>query len=497
MVENSEQEKNETGGQSKPPELNPEYWSGYDDDDVPAPPRILLWGVVGLFILCIIGAFAGIYIFREVLTPGRQVRVIGILPFMEEFLPSRPDPYSVMPTVEPVEDDALQMLNNLSVPGATATQMPEMTIVFTPTAVPTIEPTATIVIPTEIPTATPVPDIGPTVETSDVNNTAPLNTTNAWPANFRNYGFRYEEQTWNNCGPANITMALSYYGWLNNQEYAAERLKPQREDNNVGPDELVDFANDYTDVRALTRMGGDLDLLRILVANEFPVIVERGHMFEGYDWLGHYQTIVGYDDAQRGFYILDSYLGRGENPDIIFEDYDALDSDWRAFNRTFIVVYHPSSEGELMRLLGDRADPMGAARHALDISTNEANTNPQDGFAWFNMGTSLTELGRYQEATTAFDYTANLELLSAHWRMTWYQFAPFEAYFYGERYDDVLGYVNANLSNNGKYAEETYYWQGMVYAVQGNNNAAREAFNNALGNNHLFTPAQEALDALN
>jgi tetratricopeptide (TPR) repeat protein len=78
----------------------------------------------------------------------------------------------------------------------------------------------------------------------------------------------------------------------------------------------------------------------------------------------------------------------------------------------------------------------------------------------------------------------------------WYQFGPFEAYYEMERYDDVLIYVESNLSNGGEYVEETYYWQGRALAAQGQTNAARSAYREALRRNYLFEDAQIALNAL-
>ena len=50
-------------------------------------------------------------------------------------------------------------------------------------------------------------------------------------------------QDWNACGPANLTQALQFYGWKGDQHTAAAYLKPNREDKNVGPAEMVKFAN--------------------------------------------------------------------------------------------------------------------------------------------------------------------------------------------------------------------------------------------------------------
>ena len=53
----------------------------------------------------------------------------------------------------------------------------------------------------------------------------------------------YEGQGWNNCGPATLTNALTYFGYADNQTRAANYLKPDREDKNVSPWQMVNFVN--------------------------------------------------------------------------------------------------------------------------------------------------------------------------------------------------------------------------------------------------------------
>ena len=80
--------------------------------------------------------------------------------------------------------------------------------------------------------------------------------------------------------------------------------------------------------------------------------------------------------------------------------------------------------------------------------------------------------------------------------MHWYQYGAFEAYFKVGRYDDVMSLARIN-QNNARELEETYYWQGMVQAAQGNRQAAAASFRRALGYNPHFDLARQALDSLN
>ncbi|MBZ0274575.1 MAG: tetratricopeptide repeat protein, partial [Anaerolineae bacterium] len=257
---------------------------------------------------------------------------------------------------------------------------------------------------------------------------------------------------------------------------------------------LVSFVNEETGVRAITRIGGTTELIREFLAHDFPVIIETGYMPEGYDWLGHYQTIVGYDDSLQVFYLYDSFLGAGENGEGIAESYTVMDDNWQDFNRTFIVLYQQEKEGQVRDILGDWTDPIGAAQHALETAQAEAQRNPQDGFAWYNMGTSFTRLGRYEEAASAYDQARRV---GVPWRITLYEFGPFEAYFEVGRYDEVMALVNTNLNNGGEYVEETFYWKGRVLAAQGEVQQAASAFRQALQHHPGYADAQAALDALN
>ncbi len=471
-------------------------------DGIPAPPRILLWGTIGLFLLTILGGIAGLYIFRNVLTTPQQFRVVTIVPFMDAFIPRNPTPAGgVVPTVVPNQGD-IDPSDLLALPlgGAEETEEPS-NVTPIPETTPESTPEATIEVllptPTPTPTIVPTPTIAPTQTSEETGNAQTIQTvsnTSSRPISFRLGGLRYTVQTWNNCGPANTTMALSYYGWQEDQEVAASYLKPNKLDKNVSPHEIANFINTQTGVRALVRTGGNTEVLRELIAAGFPVIIESGLMPEAYEWIGHYRTVVGYDDAQGIFVLFDSFLGEAVGEAGYIETISQVDSLWRHFNRTFIVVYQQADEARVLSILGDLAEEDSAAEAAFNTAQQEARANPQDGFAWFNMGSALVELERYEEAAAAFDRAWQV---GVPWRMLWYQFGPFEAYFNVGRYQDVLSFTNVNLNNGGDNVEETHYWRGRVFEAQGEINQAISAYREALRRNPNYTPASEALDRLN
>ena len=473
---------------------------------VRGPPKLLLWSVILFALLIVVGVGGAIVGFREVLQPAQQQRVIDQLPFMRMF--KEPTPVGgLFPTLasRSGESDALALLDmpleldSATPPANAASSTPvallvETAVLATTAPVPTYTaaPT-TVAIATAIATTLPSP-APPAAAAANEITVAPANLSGGeLPSSARIYGVLHQQQTWNNCGPATITMAMSYYGWQQDQAAAGSALKPNREDKNVSPHEMAAYVEEASDLKALVRMGGALDLLKRLVANGFPVVIETGAMFEAYDWIGHYRALVAYDDAYQRFYFFDSFLGVGDGAQGVAISYDEVDRDWQAFNRTFIVVYEPQREGLLRSLMDSHWDPQDAAELAFDVAQSEAREDPSDAFAWFNMGTSLVALQRYQEAAAAFDQSRRL---GPPWRMMWYQFSAFEAYYQLGRYDDVLSLVKVNL-NNAEEIEETYYWQGLVLQAQGKPEQAASSFRRALAYNPNYDEARAALAGLN
>ncbi len=451
-----------------------------------ALPRLAwVWVTVIALVLVAAASFGGIYTYRSILPPRYQEQMITEVPFMRAFLPPTP-PGGSLPTVAPREGGispeellALPLSEPTTAPTDAATEQATAPIVLAPTATP-------------LPSATPT-SLPPTEPPTQVTSASASSSSVSRPLATRMYGFTWIRETWNNCGPANITMALSHYGWRETQEYAASFLKPNPEDKNVSPAEMVNFVRQQTEVRAITRVGGDMELLKDFIAANIPVITETGYSLEGENWLGHYQTVVGYDDNQSSFFIYDSWLGDGADDAGMAVRYTDFDTNWQAFNRTFIAVYEPDREGVVQQLLGDRADVNADAEHALEVAISEARAKPQNAFAWFNMGSSYTKLGDYERAAAAFDHARQLDL---PYRMLWYQFGPFEAYFETGRYDDVLALAANNANTSDNFVEETFYWEGRVYAAQGKRAEATAAFQRALTKNPNYQAARDALNNL-
>jgi tetratricopeptide (TPR) repeat protein len=297
-------------------------------------------------------------------------------------------------------------------------------------------------------------------------------------------GFAHQWQTWNNCGPATVTMGMSYFGRPETQADAAPALKPNQDDKNVSPHELAAYARS-TGLGAIVRRGGSLEQLKQLLNHSIPVIAETWLVHDG-DGLGHYRLLTGYDDATGEFNTFDSLNGPDHKV-----SYEQFDADWRVFNRLYIPLYPPMQTDVVKSIIGKDIDNKTMYKNVLAQAQADAAADPNDAIAFFNQGDALTRLGRHQEAVVLFDRARQLGL---HWRRLWYQFTPFEAYYTVGRYQDVLDLTEATLEGTGGL-EEAYYYHGLALLATGQSGAESD-FQAALEYNPLFTPAAEALNVL-
>jgi hypothetical protein len=302
-------------------------------------------------------------------------------------------------------------------------------------------------------------------------------------------GISHAWQTWNNCGPSTLSMNLSYFGSKLTQADVAAVMRPNRDDKNVSPSEMAAYAREQG-FGAVVRVNGNADTLRLLLSNGLPVLVETWLEPEPNDGMGHYRLLTGYDDAARQWIVYDAYVSTGVDPnkpyDGIRSSYDELDPLWAVFDRVYIVVYQPEQEPLVRAILGSEADDTTMWQQSLDRHTAESAANPKDAFARFDEGTDLVALGRYVEAAAAYDQA---RIVGLPWRMLWYQFGPFEAYYQTGRYDEVIALADATLKTADNI-EELYYWKGLALQAKGDTAGARAAWQRAVQlNPHYADPA--------
>ncbi|OGO41620.1 MAG: hypothetical protein A2W36_04675 [Chloroflexi bacterium RBG_16_58_14] len=314
-------------------------------------------------------------------------------------------------------------------------------------------------------------------------------------------GITHDYQKWNNCGPATLAMALSYWGWQGDQLDAAAFLKPNARDKNVMPYEMETFVEEVAGLQAVVRVGGELELVKQLVAAGFPVLIEKGFEGASFDgWMGHYEVVSGYDNARSVFWVYDSYVG----PDDDFTvEYDVVLRNWRAFNYIYLVIYPAEREAEVFSILGPQADETYNFQYAAQKASDEifALTGRDQYFAWYNRGTSLVKLQDYSGAAEAYDQAfasyAQIDEKLRPWRMLWYQTGPYFAYFYSGRYYDVLTLADNTITHAEEPAiEESFYWRAMAKMALGDTAGAIEDFQTSLVWHVGFEPSSYQLALL-
>jgi tetratricopeptide (TPR) repeat protein len=239
------------------------------------------------------------------------------------------------------------------------------------------------------------------------------------------------------------------------------------------------------------RVGGDLELVKKLVAAGFPVMIEESFYFDqpfwpnDDMWAAHYLLVTGYDESAQSFTGQDSFHG----PNQVIS-YSTLDEYWQIFNRVYLLTYLPAQEERLKAILGDNWDPDLNRQHALEVALAETESQPDNAFAWFNLGSNLVYFERYGEAASAYDTARNLGLPQ---RMLRYQFGPFFAYFHAVLTDELLAVTDYALQRTPN-SEEALLWHGWTLYRMGKKYEAIEDWKKALEYHPGYQDAQYAID---
>ncbi len=356
----------------------------------------------------------------------------------------------------------------------------------------------------QTPTATPAG-----AATEEAGTAVPTMTPTPLPSSVSLPGIKYEDQfnRWNYCGPANFSMALTFWGWTGNRDVIGKAVKPSDQDKNVMPYEFQDFISaNVPNMTSVLRYGGDIQTIKRLVGAGFPVVAEKGEYQRDISgkvsWMGHYQFITGYDDATQTLLIQDTYL---DGPNFHMA-YDKFMQDWRSFDYVFVVVYPTARDADVMALLGPYADATWATKHALQVATADSQSlsGIQQFFAWFDIGTSHVELQEYVDAANAYDKAFQVYATLAPdygtrpWRMMWYQTGPYKAYYYSQRYQDVINLATLTLTTliSQPVLEESLLWRGRAEAATGSPQAAMDDYRASLVVHPGWTVALQAMQEL-
>lgn len=301
----------------------------------------------------------------------------------------------------------------------------------------------------------------------------------------------YVGQTFNNCGPASLSMAMSYFGVNVTQDELREQMRPYNnpaggvDDKSVFAPEFIEYAEKYG-LQGIARPNGTPELLKKLIANDIPVVL-RTWLHPDED-IGHFRVVRGYDDARGVFIQDDSYEGRN-----LTYSYDMFEEMWKPFNYGYILIYPKEKEPVVQAVLGEEMDEGKAYINAKERAEKGVAANPDSAYDLFNLSTSYFHLGDAQKSVEFYEKAQNAVLPA---RMLWYQYEPLEAYLQVGDYERVFSLTDWIITNNNTAFSEMYILRGKAYQGQGNMHAARSEFEKAVYYNKNLTIAQQALSSL-
>lgn len=303
-------------------------------------------------------------------------------------------------------------------------------------------------------------------------------------------GITFVSQTYNNCGPAALSMVFSHYGKAISQETLASTMRPYNnpnggvDDKSVFPEEFVAEAKSYG-YEALYRPNGTKEQVKALIANDIPVVIRT--WLNPLEDIGHYRIIKGYDDEKQLFLQDDSYQG----PNLTYT-YDEVMSMWQPFSYAYILVYPQEKKAIVEQIIGEDNDEETAWRNASIRAKKEQKQDPQNPYPTMNLSLAYYHLGDFKNAIAAYESVR--EKLPS--RMLWYQPEPLYAYQKIKQTDKVLNITEAIINGGNPAFSELYQLRGEIYLEKGDKTSAKNEFQTALYYNNKFATAQKALEQL-
>ncbi len=301
-------------------------------------------------------------------------------------------------------------------------------------------------------------------------------------------------QTFNNCGPATLSMALSYFGINAGQGELGQKMRPYQnpkgdnDDKTIFTYEFASWAEKYGEtvgLKVIDRPDGSIELLKKFISNDIPVVVKM--WLNTKEDIGHFIIARGYDEDRQEIIKDDSYYG----PDKRVGYYDFM-SMWQSFNYSYIVLYGDSNADVVAEILGDEIDEKVAWKKAFDKAVEENKLVSDNIYPLYNMSVASYHLGNYEDSVRYFEQVES----RLPRRMLWYQIEPIRAYVALEKYDRAFEIIDNILSDGNRAFSELYQIRGEIYLKQGLKDKARSEFETALMYNENFEAAKEALKEL-
>lgn len=297
-------------------------------------------------------------------------------------------------------------------------------------------------------------------------------------------------QSFNNCGPAALSMALSYYGINKSQQELGQELRPYQNpggDNDDKSVTLEELANKGQELGFIPyhRPNGNTQLLKQFINNDIPVIT-RTWLKDNED-IGHYRVVKGFDNTTDEL-IQDDSL-QGKNLRYSFADFNTI---WNKFNNEYLVLVPQEKQAVAEAILKEDIDTLTAWKKAVKSSEEKLKTNPNDATERFNLSVALYNTGDYKRSAEEFEKVEN----QLPFRTMWYQIEPIKAYYELGNYNRVFEITNKILNNHNRAFSELYVIKGNIYKNQGNIEAAKREYEQAVLYNSNLKSAQEALSSI-
>jgi predicted double-glycine peptidase len=297
-------------------------------------------------------------------------------------------------------------------------------------------------------------------------------------------------QSFNNCGPASLSMLLSYYDIHVSQEELGEQLRPwqnpygDNDDKSVTIDELAQKAQEYGLI-PFHLPNGNIDLIKQFISNDIPLLTRT--WLDINDDIGHYRVIKGYDDNNQTIIQDDSY--QGQNLSFTYNDFNIM---WEKFNYEYLVLIPKEKDQIAKSIIGENINPQTAWQAALKRNKKTLAQNPSDIYSRFNIAIAAFYLKDYQKTIEEYEKIEGL----LPWRTLWYQTEPILAYFQLKNYDKVLSISDSIINNENAAFSELYILRGKIFLGNGDTQTARQEFEKAVYYNTNLRQAHTALKSL-
>jgi predicted double-glycine peptidase len=205
-------------------------------------------------------------------------------------------------------------------------------------------------------------------------------------------------QTLNNCGPSSVAAVLAYWHIYRSEAQVAAVLRADNAYWGMSPVDLPVYARSLG-LRALVGYGGSERLVKLLVANGFPVIASQ--YVSSSDSIRHYRPIEAYNDATGTFVSADPYLGAGHI--ISYSEFNAI---WAESDYRFQVIYPPSLQTRLNAVLKaagwNKTQAFTGAIRWEEAQMKTTDFSSVGSWIWYNgyvdVAYDQAQLGQYRQA---------------------------------------------------------------------------------------------------